>query len=90
MATVRRTIRVNVSIDHAFRALTAKMGTWWPASHHIAKTPFADIIIEPHAGGRWFERDSGGAECDWGSVLVWDPPKRIVLSWQLPGLAVQR
>lgn len=83
MATVKRTIRVNVPIDHAFRVLTAKMGTWWPASHHIAKTPFADIIIEPHAGGRWFERDSGGAECDWGSVLVWDPPKSIVLSWQL-------
>ena len=83
MAAVKRTIRVNVPIDHAFRVLTAKMGTWWPASHHIGKTPFADVVIEPRAGGRWFERDGSGAECDWGSVLVWDPPKCIVLSWQL-------
>src|SRR5215472_15105417 len=82
-ATVKRTLHVNVPIDFAFRMLTQKMGTWWPATHHIAKTPFAEIVIEPHAGGRWFERDSAGAECDWGRVLLFEPPKQVVLSWHL-------
>lgn len=81
--SVKRSLRIGVPIDRAFRVLTQKMGAWWPATHHIAKTPFAEIVVEPNAGGRWFERDSNGAECDWGKVLVWEPPKRIVFSWHL-------
>jgi len=83
VAVVKRTIRVDVPIDVAFRVFTEKMGSWWPASHHIGIRPFAEIIVEPHAGGRWFERDSTGTECDWGRVLVWQPPERVVVSWHL-------
>ena len=82
-ASVKRTLRVGVPIDRAFRVLAEKMGTWWPATHHIGKAPFAEIVVEPHAGGRWFERAASGEECDWGKVLVWEPPKRIVFSWNL-------
>lgn len=82
-ASVKRSLLVGVPIDRAFRVLTEKMGTWWPSTHHIGKNPFAEVVVEPFSGGRWFERDAGGAECDWGKVLVWEPPKRVVFSWHL-------
>jgi len=83
MATVKRTLRVGVPIDYAFRMLTEKMEAWWPASHHIGKVPFAEIIVEPRVGGRWMERGANGEECQWGTILAWDPPKQVVFSWQL-------
>ena len=83
MAAVKRTVRVGVPIEYAFGMLTKKMGTWWPASHHIGQVPFAEIVVEPRIGGRWLERGHNGEECQWGTVLVWDPPKQVVFSWQL-------
>jgi uncharacterized protein YndB with AHSA1/START domain len=83
MAAVKRTIRVEVPIEKAFHVFVERMADWWPASHHIAVEPFNEIVVERHEGGRWFERDSNGTECEWGRVLVWEPPRRLIFSWNL-------
>jgi uncharacterized protein YndB with AHSA1/START domain len=80
---VQKSVTVNAPAAHVFRAFTAKQNEWWPRAHHIGKTEKFTAIVEPKVGGRWFERGDDGSECDWGRVLVWEEPKRIVLSWDL-------
>ena len=81
---VRKTVTVNAPVEHAFRVFTEEHGKWWPLdTHHIGKVPAATAIIEPHVGGRWYERGVDGTECVWGKVLAWEPPHRLVLAWQL-------
>jgi len=80
---VRKSLLVNVPQEHAFRTFTERIDTWWPRPHHIGgKEPFT-AILEPRVGGRWFERAADGAECNWGKVLAWEPPKRLVLEWDI-------
>ena len=81
---VRKEITVEASQARAFDVFTREHGAWWPlATHHIGSAAAETAIIEPHAGGRWFERAADGSECDWGRVLVWDPPGRLVLAWEI-------
>jgi uncharacterized protein YndB with AHSA1/START domain len=81
---VRQEIRVKASPERAFEVFTDGVATWWPLeTHHIAEQPAETAVIEPRAGGRWFERAGDGTECDWGRVLVWEPPHRVVLAWHL-------
>jgi hypothetical protein len=80
---VRKQIVVRAPQATCFEVFTARMGSWWIPSHSIGDEPQADVVVEPHAGGRWYERGEGGAECDWGRVLVWEPPARVVLAWQI-------
>jgi uncharacterized protein YndB with AHSA1/START domain len=77
-------VTVNATPERAFEVFTAGFSTWWPLeSHHIGKTMATEAIIEPHAGGRWFERDADGNECNWGFVTEYEPPSRILLAWHL-------
>jgi DNA-binding transcriptional ArsR family regulator/uncharacterized protein YndB with AHSA1/START domain len=82
-APVSRTVRVEVPVERAFTVFTKGFGGWWPPEFHIGTQPFATVVVEPRNGGRWFERDASGTECDWGRVLTWDPPRRVVLAWQI-------
>ncbi len=81
---IRKTIVVATSAERAFQTFTEEMSTWWPlATHHIGKAEAKTVVIEPFMGGRWFERGVDGSECDWGRVRTWDPPRRLVLTWEI-------
>jgi uncharacterized protein YndB with AHSA1/START domain len=83
-AAIRKTIEVNAPIDRAFQVFATRMGAWWHKEHSIATgTTQKDVVIEPRAGGRWYELGTDGSEHPWGKVLTYDPPRRLVLAWQL-------
>jgi uncharacterized protein YndB with AHSA1/START domain len=82
-APVRKSIHVAAAPEHAFDLFTNGIGRWWPKTHKISNAELDRPVIEPRAGGRWYERAVDGSECDIGKVLVWEPPARLVLIWQL-------
>jgi len=82
---VRKSITVNASPERAFEVFTAEFDSWWPHSHHIGKVPMKRAIIEGIAGGRCYSEQIDGSECDWGTILVWEPPRRFVMAWQIDG-----
>ncbi|HVR07224.1 MAG TPA: SRPBCC family protein [Thermoanaerobaculia bacterium] len=82
--SVKKSVMVEAPQAHAFAVFTERQGGWWPlASHHIGKVQAETAVLEPRAGGRWYERGVDGSECEWGRVLVWEPPHRVVLGWEL-------
>jgi len=80
---VRKSITVAANQQRAFEVFADRHGTWWPSSYHIGVAAYETAVIEPFVGGRWFERGVDGSECDWGRVLTWEPPHRLVLAWQI-------
>jgi uncharacterized protein YndB with AHSA1/START domain len=82
---VRREITVNANPERAFEVFTARFDAWWPRSHHIGAAEMAEAVIEPRAGGRWYERGVDGSETYWGDVLVYEPPSRLTLTWHING-----
>jgi uncharacterized protein YndB with AHSA1/START domain len=82
-ASVRKSIEVDASIDRAFEVFTNGFGRWWPNSYTIGKSPMKNAVIEPANGGRWYEIGEDGSECEWGEVLAWEPPSRLLLAWRI-------
>ncbi len=83
IAPIVRSVEVKAAPAAAFDLFTTRIGDWWPKGKTVAKAPHEAILIEPRPGGRWLERDAEGNEIPWGKVLVWEPPSRLVLGWQL-------
>lgn len=82
-ASVKKSITVKATVEHAFAIFTEGYDTWWPRSHHIGKSPMEKAIIETRRGGRCYTKQVDGTECDWGQILEWDPPHRFVIAWQI-------
>jgi uncharacterized protein YndB with AHSA1/START domain len=84
-APVRKSISVKAGVERAFTVFTAEFNSWWPRSHKLFEADLANAIIEGKTGGRCYQRAVDGSECDWGTVTVWEPPRRLVVAWQLDG-----
>ena len=81
--SVTATTTVEVPIDHAFTVFTDGIGTWWNADHHIIEAPLSHMVFEPFVGGNVFDVGTDGSECRWSRVLAYDPPSRVVFSWDI-------
>lgn len=83
IAPVKCSVVVKASPARAFDLFAQNMGAWWPRGKTPAGRPHAELVVEPRNDGRWFERDADGHETQWGKVLAWEPPRRLLLGWQL-------
>jgi uncharacterized protein YndB with AHSA1/START domain len=83
IAPIVHTVQVKAPPARAFEIFTSRMHDWWLPGHSIGKNPPVAIVMESHAGGRWFERAADGVETQWGKVLAWEPPSRALLTWQI-------
>jgi uncharacterized protein YndB with AHSA1/START domain len=81
--SVSTSIVVDAPVERAFSVFTEDIGSWWPPEHHIIQGELAGMVFEPRVGGHVYDRTTDGQECRWARVLAYDPPHRIVFSWDL-------
>jgi uncharacterized protein YndB with AHSA1/START domain len=81
--SVRAEIVVDVPVEHAFRVFTEDFGSFKPPEHNLLGVEIAETVFEPREGGHLYDRGVDGSECRWARVLVYEPPNRVVISWDI-------
>ena len=81
--SVRQHIVVEAPIARAFRVFTEKFGSFKPPEHNMLAVPIAETVFEPRVGGSVYDRGVDGSECRWARVLSYEPPNRVVISWDI-------
>ena len=82
-AVVRKQIIVDAAIDRAFTVFTERFGDFKPPEHNLLRAPIAETVFEPHVGGNIVDRAVDGSECRWARILAYEPPHRVVFSWDI-------
>lgn len=82
-APVRQSIVVEAPIAYAFKIFTEQFGSFKPREHNMLAVPIAETVFEPRVGGHIYDRGVDGSECRWARVLAYEPPNRVVLSWDI-------
>ena len=80
---VRGSVEVQAPIERAFEVFTQEIGRWWDPNHHILKAELAEMVFEPRVGGHVYDRGVDNSECRWARVLAYEPPHRLVISWDI-------
>jgi uncharacterized protein YndB with AHSA1/START domain len=80
---VRRQIAVQAPIERAFAVFTEQFGDFKPPEHNLLRAPITETVFEPRVGGHIYDRGSDGSECRWARILAYDPPDRVVFSWDI-------
>ena len=80
---VRHHVVVNAGIERAFAVFTEQFGDFKPREHNLLAVPIAETIFEPHVGGHIYDRGVDGSECRWARILAYEPPDRVVFSWDI-------
>jgi uncharacterized protein YndB with AHSA1/START domain len=80
---VRRQIVVGVPIEQAFTQFTERFGDFKPREHNLLSVPIAETVFEPRVGGHILDRGTDGSECRWARILAYEPPTRVVFSWDI-------
>lgn len=80
---VRREVVVEAPIEHAFTVFTARFGDFKPPEHNLLRVAIAETVFEPRVGGSIYDRGVDGSECRWARVLAYEPPDRVVFSWDI-------
>ncbi len=81
--TVRQHIVVPAPIERAFAVFTSRFGDFKPPEHNLLRAPIAQTVFEPWVGGHIIDRGVDGSECRWARILAYEPPDRVVFSWDI-------
>jgi uncharacterized protein YndB with AHSA1/START domain len=81
--TVRSSIVVETPIERAFRVFTEDFGSFKPPEHNLLGVEIAETVFEPRVGGHLYDRGVDGSECRWARILAYEPPTRVVFSWDI-------
>ena len=82
-APIKQSIVVEAPIERAFKVFTEDFGSFKPREHNLLAVPIAETVFEPRAGGNVYDRGVDGSECRWARVLAYEPPNRVLLSWDI-------
>lgn len=83
MTSIHQQVVVNAPIEKAFAVFTERFGEVKPPDHTLIDAPSVETVFEPRVGGHVYDRAPDGRECRWARVLAYEPPDRVVFSWDI-------
>lgn len=82
IAPVKKSIRVGTRQERAFTVFTEGLGRWWPKHGNNRPAMIKTVTLEPRVGGHWYEVYEDGSQTEVGTILIWEPPHRFVMTWE--------